>query len=158
MGMMRELTDAEMDALLAREVFGHLGCTDGQKPYVVPTAYVFHDNVIYGQTTEGRKIELLRKNPNVCLQVEEKRERTWESVICWGNFEELEFPELKGPNATQIVKLLTKKLGSIQDDVGIEVQFSFSASATPLMVNGKKSTLFRIVVTEKTGRRYTAEK
>ncbi len=148
------LSDAEMDSLLESEVFGHLGCTDSRKPYVVPMAYVYHQNVLYGQTTEGKKVDMLRANPLVCFQVERQRDRQWRSVMCWGTFEELDFDELRKPEAVKVVELLTHRIGGIQEDVGIAVPFSFTNGPMALKVNEKSSTLFRIVVTEKTGRKY----
>ena len=148
------LSAAQMDALLCSESFGHLGCTDGLKPYVVPMAFVYHDNVLYGQTTEGKKVEMLRRNPLVCFQVEHLGDRNWNSVICWGNFEELSFEELQKPESVRIVELLSMKIGSIQKQVGVSIPFSFVEAAVPLTVNEKKSTLFRIVIAEKTGKFY----
>ena len=39
---------------------------------------------------EGKKIEMMRKNPEVCFQVDAIADLlNWESVICWGKFEEI---------------------------------------------------------------------
>ncbi len=154
--MQGTLSDTEIEALLTAEVFGHLGCCDDGKPYVVPMAYVFHDNTLYGQTTEGRKVEMLRKNPLVCFQVESLNDRQWRSVVCWGQFEELDFEELAQPESIAAAELLTKRIGAIQENVGIVIPFSFSKDAFPLTINEKKSTLFRIVIAEKTGKFYMA--
>ncbi len=154
--MQRTLSDDEIDAVLTSEVFGHLACIDGQKPYIVPLAYVFYGNAIYGQTTEGRKIEIVRRNPNVCFQVQ-KQEGSWKSVLCHGTFEELDFEKLEQTEASMIVELLTMRLGAIQGDVGISVAFGFSGKAAPLSVNHKASTLFRILLTEKTGREFAPD-
>ncbi len=69
-----------MNSLLMSEVFAHLGCCEGSRPYIVPLAYVFHENALYGQTTEGKKVEILRKNPLVCFQVQKQEERQWRSA------------------------------------------------------------------------------
>jgi nitroimidazol reductase NimA-like FMN-containing flavoprotein (pyridoxamine 5'-phosphate oxidase superfamily) len=156
--MQGELSGAEMDALLSSEVFGHMGCTDGTRPYIVPMAYVYHGNALYGQTTEGKKVEVLRKHSLVCFQVQKQEHRRWRSVICWGTFEELDFRELQKPQAVEVVKLLTQRIGAIQDNVGIAVPFSFSDKAAPMTVNEKTSTLFRISITEKTGRFFEASR
>ncbi|NOS67438.1 MAG: hypothetical protein HOO67_03695 [Candidatus Peribacteraceae bacterium] len=84
--MQDKLSDKEMNMLLSSEVFGHLGCCDDGKPYIVPMAYVYNENTLYGQTTEGKKVEKLRKNPLVCFQVESLKEGQWRSVICWGGY------------------------------------------------------------------------
>lgn len=155
--MERALSVGETDALLQSEVFGHLGCTDGSRPYVLPLAYVFHDNVIYGQTSEGKKTDILRRNPSVCFQVQRQEEDQWRSVMCWGTFEELDFGKLEKGEAAAIVALLTERLSGIQKNVGITIPFSFADGAAPLVLNKRKSTLFRILVTEKTGKLYAAE-
>ncbi len=150
------LSDTEMDTLLTSEVYGHLACCNNGKPYIVPLAYVFHENVIYGQTTEGKKIEILRNNPLVCFQVQKQNEREWKSVMCWGSFEEMDFDKLEKAEAIPILERLTQRLSGIQENVGIAIpRYSFEEKSTPLMVNDRKSTLFRIIVTEKTGRAYT---
>ncbi len=154
--MQGTLSSTEMDHVLASEIFGHLGCSDAGKPYIVPMAYVYRENALYGQTTEGKKVEMLRRNQLVCFQVEQLKERQWRSVICWGRFEELAFEELESPGAMEIVRLLTERIGGIQENVGIAVPFSFSGGASPLTVNERTSTLFRIPIAEKTGRFFTA--
>lgn len=146
-----------MTALLGGEVFGHLGCCANERPYVLPLAYVFQDDVIYGQTTEGKKVETLRQNPNVCFQVQRQEPGQWQSVICWGRYEELDLEKIKTLELTAIVEELAKTIAAIQRDVGILIPFSFEdGTITALAENGRKSTLFRIVVTEKTGRLYQA--
>lgn len=152
--MSRELSDQEMDAVFSSETIGHLGCSDGLKPYVVPMAYVFYENVLYGQTTEGKKVQMLRTNPTVCFQVESHHTGEWSSVMCWGRFEELDFNDLHDPDAMHAVQMLTQRIGRIQGHIGINVPFSFSGKAMPLSFDEKTSTLFRIVILEKTGRAY----
>lgn len=154
--MNQPLTTDGINELLTSEVFGHLACVDGQKPYIIPMAYVFYGNAIYGQTTEGRKIDILRQNPQVCFQIQKYTDH-WQSVLCWGTFEELDFDKLEQTEASMIVELLTMRLGAIQHEVGISVPFGFSGKAVPLSANNRRSTLFRILVTEKTGREFMPE-
>lgn len=154
--MHEPLTTDGIDDVLTSEVFGHLACAEGQKPYIFPMAYVFYGNAIYGQTTEGKKVSILRQNPNVCFQVQKKTD-LWRSVLCWGTFEELDFDQLEQTEASMIVELLTMRLGTIQSDVGISVPFGFMEQAEPLSVDHKKSTLFRILITEKTGRMFVPD-
>jgi nitroimidazol reductase NimA-like FMN-containing flavoprotein (pyridoxamine 5'-phosphate oxidase superfamily) len=117
-------------------------------------AYVFYGNAIYGQTTEGKKIDMLRRNPTVCFQVQ-KLTNHWRSALVNGTFEELDFAKLEQTEASMIVELLTMRLGAIQSTVGVSVPFTFTGKAEPLTVNNKKSTLFRIVITEKSGREFS---
>lgn len=88
--MIVDLTQKECEDILAKNHYAHLGCVDGDEPYVVPITYVFQDGFAYGYMLDGLKVEHLRKNPKTCLQVERVvNENEWESVICWGSFEEL---------------------------------------------------------------------
>ncbi len=152
-----EMTYNEIDALLEQSILGHMGCTDGGKPYVFPMACVYHNNTLYGQTTTGQKLEILRSNPSVCFQVQDSRNGWWQSVLCWGQFNELDFDALQQPEGIAIVKLLTERIGNIQNDVGVSVPFSFAEGAAALTVNNRQSTLYRIVITEKSGRWYKAD-
>jgi nitroimidazol reductase NimA-like FMN-containing flavoprotein (pyridoxamine 5'-phosphate oxidase superfamily) len=150
--MQGTLSDTEIEDLLSSETFGHLGCTDGPKPYVIPMAFAYKENTIYGQTTAGKKVEILRKNPQVCFQVQDLQAHRWRSVLCHGLFEELDFEALQRREDVEAVRILTERIGRIQEKVGIAVPFSFSDGASPLTVNEKKSSLFRIVIQEKAGR------
>lgn len=88
--MIVDLTKDECERILAENRYGHLGCCDGDEPYVIPVTYVYRDGLCYGYTHAGRKVEVLRKNPKMCLQVEKVESAgRWESVVCWGNFEEV---------------------------------------------------------------------
>ena len=49
----------------------HLGLHDGQYPYVVPMSYGYRDGRIYVHCArEGRKVDILRKNDRVCVEVD----------------------------------------------------------------------------------------
>jgi uncharacterized protein len=80
----------EMDAddskiLLKRVGYGHLGLVRENDPYVVPIHYAYEDPNIFIFTTEGKKTEIIKINPKVCLQVEELiDEKHWQSVIALG--------------------------------------------------------------------------
>lgn len=88
--MLGELTDMQAENILTSQVIGRLGCTDGKQPYIVPVTYTYDGKFIYGQTNEGTKLEMLRKNPNVCFQVDSLTDmRNWQSVLVFGKFEEL---------------------------------------------------------------------
>lgn len=87
---MTDLTPSQCEQVLARNYYGHLGCTVDGYPYVVPITYVYKQNVLYGYTLEGLKVEAMRRDPRVCVQVEHVQSGSeWESVLCWGTFEEI---------------------------------------------------------------------
>ena len=67
----KEITDPEgIRAILHKGLVCHLALVDDGKPYLVSMNYGFLDNIVYLHSTlEGRKIDIIRKNPDVCFQV-----------------------------------------------------------------------------------------
>lgn len=65
----KEITDrSAIDAVIKRAEFCHLALTDGEQPYVVAMNFGHKDSTLYFHTApEGRKIDLIRKNPKVCF-------------------------------------------------------------------------------------------
>lgn len=86
----RELLEHEIKHLLSAVAYAHLACTDGHQPYVVPIHYAYDPPYIYVYTTEGKKSEIISRNPRVCLQIEDvKDNRDWQSIIVEGEAEQL---------------------------------------------------------------------
>lgn len=80
-----EMSSGQIKEILKRVGYGHLGMARGKSPYVVPINYVYEDPYIYVYTTEGKKTEIIRDNPEVCLQVEDvKSNKDWVSVMAVG--------------------------------------------------------------------------
>jgi len=76
--------------LLARARLGRLACAQGPQPYVVPFYFAYYHDYLYSFSTVGQKIEWMRTNPLVCVEVDEVMSpHKWESVIVFGHYEEL---------------------------------------------------------------------
>lgn len=86
----RDLTKVEIEELLHRQCYAHLGFTDLEGHVsVLPISYVYDDGVLYSFSTQGSKLEAMRKHPHVCVQVEEvSQPYSWKSVQIWGTFSE----------------------------------------------------------------------
>ena len=88
--IVKELTEQECANILAANNMGHLACASDNRPYVVPVTFAFADNYIYSFSLTGQKIEWMRANSHVCLQVDDfGQDRGWKSVVVYGVFEEL---------------------------------------------------------------------
>ena len=88
--MLGKLNKREIIDLLERQVIGRLGCYADDETYVVPVNYVYRNDAIYAHTGSGKKLDMMRKNPKVCFQVDEISDTfRWKSVIVWGIFQEL---------------------------------------------------------------------
>ena len=105
-GNINTLSEAESLQLLARNTFAHLACHIHDQIYVLPITYAFEDGYFYSHSKPGRKIEMMRKNSSICIQVEEVQDFFhWKSVIAWGKFE-----ELKEDRASSAMRLLIRKV------------------------------------------------
>ncbi|WAC05100.1 MAG: pyridoxamine 5'-phosphate oxidase family protein [Methanoregula sp.] len=94
----REITDkAEVESILSGALVCRIGLADGGEPYVVPVCFGYGDGTMYLHSAhEGKKIDMLKKNPRCCFEVDtcegtipSKRPCNWEmryrSVIGFGN-------------------------------------------------------------------------
>jgi uncharacterized protein len=99
--LIQDLTSQESLELLARTRLGRLGCTHEAQPYVVPVYFTYDDNALYSFAMVGQKIEWMRANPLVCVEVDEVvGQQEWVSVIVFGRYEELtDTPEWQGTRA-----------------------------------------------------------
>ena len=85
---------------------GRIGCHEDGRTYVVPVCYVYHDGAIYAHSTYGQKIEMMRRNPSVCFEVEHIEDLVnWTSAICLGTYE-----ELNGADVERGLRLLSQHL------------------------------------------------
>jgi nitroimidazol reductase NimA-like FMN-containing flavoprotein (pyridoxamine 5'-phosphate oxidase superfamily) len=85
-----EMTREECDAFLKRMRFGRLACARDHQPYVVPIYFAYDGEHLYCFSTPGQKIEWMRANPLVCVEVDEVvNQLEWKSVVVLGRYEEL---------------------------------------------------------------------
>lgn len=89
--VIRELSGEASWAFLARHHVGRLACAKAGQPYVCPIYFATsEDRILYCVTTIGQKVEWMRENPLIALEVDEVHTlQQWESVIVTGRFEEI---------------------------------------------------------------------
>ncbi len=62
---------AVIEGILSRATVCRLGLCDGGRPYIVPLCFGYKDNTLYFHCSpEGKKLDILRKNNNVCFEVD----------------------------------------------------------------------------------------
>ncbi|HNX48338.1 MAG TPA: pyridoxamine 5'-phosphate oxidase family protein [Methanomassiliicoccales archaeon] len=93
----REIKDQkELEDLIRRVEVCRLAMVDDGEPYIVPMNFGYRDGYLFFHCArEGRKLDVLRKNPRVCFELEAdvhlvKGEKacqwstSYQSVIGWG--------------------------------------------------------------------------
>lgn len=88
--LIQELTKEDSLNLVAHMRLGRLACSRGAQPYVVPSYFTYSDNYLYSFATVGQKIEWMRANPLVCVEMDEVvTSEEWVSIIIFGRYQEL---------------------------------------------------------------------
>ena len=88
--LIREMTEDECRRTLPQVTLGRLACAQDGQPYVVPVYLAIHSNYLYGFSSLGTKIECMRANPSVCVEIEDvKSVEEWTTLIVFGTYEEL---------------------------------------------------------------------
>ena len=88
----REIKDiAAIEGILRRATVCRLGLCEDNRPYVVPLCFGYKENALYIHCgPEGKKLEIIRKNNNVCFEVDVKTDKPckwglhYKSVIGFG--------------------------------------------------------------------------
>ena len=91
--LIHELNQAECAEFLSRNSVGRLGCALFNQPYIVPIHFSFDADrtCLYAFSMIGQKIEWMRKNPRVCVEVDEIAGKDqWTTVLVFGRYHELE--------------------------------------------------------------------
>lgn len=146
------LTADQIQALLHQQTLGRLGCHAQGLTYVVPISYAYKEGYIYGYTSEGLKVSMLRQNNKVCFQVDNTTDLSnWQSVICWGEYEEI----TDDTGKTQALSLLNARNFPMHTSqkmhINAEWPFKEDDISKPLGI------FFRIRVEDLTGRYEMAE-
>jgi nitroimidazol reductase NimA-like FMN-containing flavoprotein (pyridoxamine 5'-phosphate oxidase superfamily) len=115
-----------MEALIERSRVCRLALADGDQPYVVPMNFAYAGNCVYLHSAPaGRKLEILGRNPKVCLEFDECLEIVpaekpcdtacrYNSVIAFGEAEILDAPDRKNT----ALKLITRRYTGRDGDFG----------------------------------------
>lgn len=147
--MLGKLTNKQIEELLENNILGRIGCNDGQKTYVVPVNYVYDGKNIIAHSMDGMKIKMMRKNPEVCFEIDEMKSGTnWKSVIAWGTYQELT-DERERRIAMQAFteKMMHLKISTTAHPTGDALkEFNLTTE------DSAKPVIYRIILHKKTGR------
>src|SRR5689334_24323908 len=90
--VIHELTPADCADILSRTSVGRLACCRMNQPYVVPVSIVYDARQVclFSFSTIGKKVEWMRTNPSVCVEVEDLEDRfNWTTIVIFGRYDEI---------------------------------------------------------------------
>ncbi|HSZ24792.1 MAG TPA: pyridoxamine 5'-phosphate oxidase family protein [Cytophagaceae bacterium] len=143
----------EIEEILSNQYIGRLACCLNNKPYIVPITYCYDKSTksIIGYSGTGLKITILKKNPNVCFEVEDIHTiNDWNSVIVDGVYE-----ELKGADARNAVHTFVNHIRQLLHKNSSGTTFLKDISHTE--ISNETNIIYRINIISKTGRKRTIE-
>ncbi|WP_339895484.1 pyridoxamine 5'-phosphate oxidase family protein [uncultured Algibacter sp.] len=91
--MILKLGKSKCKTLLSNNYIGHLAYIYKNRPFVIPITYYYDDstNALLGYSGNGHKIDALRLNNGVSVEVAEiDSVNTWKSLVVQGTFREFE--------------------------------------------------------------------
>jgi uncharacterized protein len=135
---------------LSRMRLGRLACVRESQPYITPLYYVYHDSCIYSFSTVGKKIEWMRSNARVCVEVDDiKSPQQWISVVVFGRYEEL-------PNAPEWQQT-REMVHSLLEPHGVWWEPGFARTVLGGVTRPMVPVFFRIFIEQITGHRASLE-
>jgi len=147
----QEITDKSvLEEILSHSKICRLAMIDNGLPYILPFNFGYLDNCIYIHSAPvGKKIDVLRENPLVCFEVEQKAEiiedeiackwsTLYRSVIGYGNVEIVsDFKEKK--HGLEIIMAQHGAKGKMEFD-SKEVEFIVVLKLAISTMTGKQSS------------------
>lgn len=111
---MEPLERDESLQVLESALVAHLGISEGDQPYVTPMSFVMIDDKLVFRTMAGRKLDALRQNPKVCVEVSRFDAETgdWESVIIQGTAAEVADEGIKSMTVSKLFRKYDSIMGS----------------------------------------------
>ena len=142
------LSEEGIEKLLKDQLVARIGCHANDITYVLPLSYAYDGTYIYGRTFDGLKVQMIRENPKICVQVDDIQNlANWRSVIAWGVFEELTDHTQK----KEALKVLTSRSLPIEHSETMELSAHWPFTSESEM-DEIKGIVFRIHLLRKTGR------
>ena len=108
----KEITNREeIETILRQSKVCRLAMVDGDKPYMVPMNFGYSDGCLFFHcANQGRKIDVIKKNPNICFEVDELIRLKKASLACdWG----IDFKSVIGSGKAQFLEDSKEKIQAL---------------------------------------------
>jgi nitroimidazol reductase NimA-like FMN-containing flavoprotein (pyridoxamine 5'-phosphate oxidase superfamily) len=145
----KQITDRrEIDRIIRKSSACRLGMSDGLQPYVIPLSFGYDGETIYFHCAhEGRKLNILRENPQVCVEFDIPGDITEAETACsWG----FEYQSVIAFGTAYFVEKSDEKRKGLQL---LMAQYSAPGEVFSFSDNNvEKTTVIKVVIDEITGK------
>ncbi|MGC1485571.1 MAG: pyridoxamine 5'-phosphate oxidase family protein [Candidatus Acidiferrum sp.] len=108
--LITKMRSRECREILTRLGYGRLACASNNRPYIIPIYFSYDADRLCCFSTLGRKIEWMRQNPLVCVEVDEiLGHDEWTSVVMFGKYVEIPSGPEYAESRAHIRSLLQKR-------------------------------------------------
>ncbi len=143
----KEIEDKkEIEKILEESPVCRLAMVDGDKPYIVPMNFGYRDGILFFHSAkQGRKIDLIKKNPNVCFEVDQLIRFKKAKMACeWG----LEYKSVIGSGRALLLDNIEEKIKGLHIIMSQYSQRTFEYPDEML----EKTLVIKIVIDRMTGK------
>ncbi|MBC8439806.1 MAG: pyridoxamine 5'-phosphate oxidase family protein [Deltaproteobacteria bacterium] len=143
----KEITNREeIEIILKQSHVCRLAMVDEDKPYLIPMNFGYSDGCLFFHCAkQGRKIDLLKKNPNICFEVDELIRLKKASLACdWG----IDFKSVIGSGKAQFLEDSDEKIQALNIIMSQYSDRSFEYPDEML----EKTLVIKVVIDEMTGK------
>jgi len=143
----KEIKDKkEIEKILEESLVCRLAMVDGDKPYIVPMNFGYRDGSLFLHSAkQGRKIDLIKKNSNVCFEVDQVIRFKKAKMACeWG----LEYKSVIGSGRAYLLDNIEEKIKGLHIIMSQYSQRTFEYPDEML----EKTLVIKIVVDHMTGK------
>jgi uncharacterized protein len=147
----KEIKDKEcIEKILKEAKVCRIALCDHDKPYIVPMNFGFKDNYLYLHSAhEGLKIDIIKKNNNICFEADIKTEVLHSGNACsWG----MKYYSVIGFGKAHFIENEVKKINAlniIMQKYNHSSHKSFEYSKSTL----DKTTLIKVKIESLTGKK-----
>jgi len=145
--VIHELAPADCAEVLSRASVGRLACCRMNQPYVVPVSIVYDPRQVclFSFSMIGKKVEWMRANPSVCVEVEDLDDRfNWTTIVIFGRYDEISDAPEQRDQRDRALHLFSERS-----------QWWLPGAARLPSLEHNAAVVYRINIDQMTGRRTT---
>ncbi len=145
----KEIKDKiEIETIIKRAQVCRIGLSEDNMPYIIPVNYGFRNNCLYiHSASEGKKIDIIKKNNNICFEIDLDHELSISDVQCTSS---MKYRSVIGFGKAKIIENLQEKQEAL--DIILD-HYSPNSIANYNEKLIKKLAVIKIIIEKMTGKK-----